>query len=222
MTHMGREIWVWADPLCRDREGFRAVIAGVRIRRTIAVNDPDEPFWRRIRWLAPREELSDTVTLRRVREPRVAVAAPGPRIAPMQPTIASEEIVVVAAPEVERRLAAVSGHSRDVDGIERLQPRRHLPAAFVLPAVVAEIDAAVVRHPQSAGDVLVELAVLVVTGFSVEGFSVISKSGVNAMACGSGCMNTTFLCTPDRCATEASMPSRRCHDELSDGFPADT
>src|SRR2546423_14116705 len=57
---------------------------------------------------------------------------------------------------------------------------------------------------------------------SLDGFNVISKSGVNAIACGSTCMNTRLSCTPDLCATEASMPSNRCHDALSVGVPSDT
>jgi hypothetical protein len=57
---------------------------------------------------------------------------------------------------------------------------------------------------------------------SVDGFSVISKSGVNAIACGSTCMKTTLLWMLDRWATDASMPSRRCHDALSIGVPAET
>src|ERR1044071_5208518 len=35
-------------------------------------------------------------------------------------------------------------------------------------------------------------------------------------------MNTTFLCTSDLCATEASIPSNRCHEAVSVGVPTDT
>src|ERR1700752_701068 len=35
-------------------------------------------------------------------------------------------------------------------------------------------------------------------------------------------MNSRFSCTSDSCATEASIPSNRCHDALSVGAPTDT
>src|SRR5262249_37388053 len=83
-------------------------------------------------------------------------------VAPMRAAIAGEEIIVVAASEIERGRDPDSKQAGDIDRIECLESRRHLPAALLLASVIAEVRAAVVRQPQPPADMLVELAVLVV------------------------------------------------------------
>src|SRR5262249_33884804 len=76
---------------------------------------------------APRRELENFCRLGDVGKPRIAVAATGYRIAPRRAAVEAEEIVVVAAAEVERRRITQPEESGDVHRIDRLEAERALP-----------------------------------------------------------------------------------------------
>ena len=77
----------------------------------------------------------------------------------MTPPSAVKKLSLSPVTDVERWRPARSSQARDVDGIEGWQSEGRVPAHA---AIVAPGDAAIVRHPDRAAEMLVEFAVLVI------------------------------------------------------------